>query len=345
MRLIGSVETKQQAERLAAYLLTRDIPTHCELEGPGWQIWGKDEDQIPQAKALLDEFRRHPDDPRYREAVDVAQKLAREQQKKLQQAKSNYVKMAGDRWNAPITKVAPFTVALVAICVIVALFLTQLGQDQDGATMRALAFSSISADQAQQILAEAADSDPVILQPGGLSWDNRLRLASLKNGEFWRSITPIFIHHGIFHLLFNMYMLVYFARQVESRYSSAWLAALVVMIAVPSNLAQCIAPQAWDGAPIGNLGTHWLMGLGGMSGVIYGLFGYVWMKMTFDPKAGMFVSMSTVAILLVWLVACMHPAFPMNIGNWAHGIGLVVGMILGYFPKLLSDLGIRQAGG
>ena len=71
-------------------------------------------------------------------------------------------------------------------------------------------------------------------------------------------------------------------------------------------------------------------------------FGYVWMKSTFDPKSNLYVSMSTVVILLVWLVACMHPAFPINVGNWAHGIGLIVGMAIGYFPKLLSDLGVGR---
>jgi GlpG protein len=343
MRLIGDVETRQQAERISAYLLTREISTHCEANGDRWQVWVKDEDQIERARQLLEEFKGQPNDPRYREAVDVAQKIAREREKKLQAAKGNYVQMTGDRWNAPITKVAPFTVALVVLSVIVALFLTGLGNDTDGAAMRALTFCSLSAEQAEPIVLNAPPSRPVQVIEG-VSWDNRLRFASILRGEIWRLVTPIFIHHGIFHLLFNMYMLVYFARQIEYRYSSAWLAALVVLIAVPSNAAECLAPMALDGAPIVNLGTHWMILLGGMSGVIYGLFGYVWMKVTFDPRAGMYLSVSTVVILLIWLVVCMLPAFPINIGNWAHGIGLATGMAIGYLPKLLSDLGVSRSG-
>ncbi|MGI9515943.1 MAG: hypothetical protein ACR2NP_02760, partial [Pirellulaceae bacterium] len=147
MRQIGSVQNQQQAERLSAYLMTREISTQCEQDGDKWMVWVKEEDQIDQAKALLNEFRDNPDEIKYREAIDVAQKITRENEKKLQQAKANYVQMTSDRWNAPIHKVAPFTVALVVISVIVALFLTQLGKDINGAAMRALAFCSIPGEQ------------------------------------------------------------------------------------------------------------------------------------------------------------------------------------------------------
>jgi len=343
MRLIGFVENVQQAERISAYLMTREISTHTEEDGEQVQIWVKDEDQLDQAKQLLEEFRENPDDVRYREAVDLAQAMIKQQQKKLQQTKANYVQMNNARWSAPIHQTAPFTVSIVVICTIVALFLTNLGKDRNGAAMRALSFCSISGEQGQLIVLTAPPSNPVEVNSNGQSWDNRLRFASLSQGEIWRAITPIFIHFGIIHLLFNMYMFVYFARQIEFRRNSLWLAALVVMIAIPSNLAQCLAPETWDGSSIANYGSHWLIPLGGMSGVIYGLFGYVWMKSTFDPKSGLFVSMSTVVILLVWLVLCMSPQ-PIigNVANWAHGIGLLAGMAIGYFPKLLSDLGIKR---
>lgn len=343
MRLIGNVESKQHADRITAFLITREISTHCEQEGEKWEIWVRDEDAIDPAKAHLAEFNANPDDVKYREAVDVAQKIAREKEKKLQEAKANYVQMTTDRWNAPITKVAPFTVALIAICAVVGLFLTNLGKDHHGSTFRALAFCSISSAEANKIIeaANGGESAPRSTVGAG-SFDNRLRLASIAKGELWRSITPIFIHHGIWHLLFNMYWLVIFGKQIEYRYGSFWLAVLVVLTAVPSNMAQCLVPGEWDGAPIINMGNHWTIGLGGMSGVLYGLFGYVWMKMIFDPKSGLYVSMTTAAILLIWMVACMHPSFPINIGNWAHGIGLLAGVTIGYLPKLMSDLGFGR---
>ena len=56
------------------------------------------------------------------------------------------------------------------------------------------------------------------------------------------------------------------------------------------------------------------------------------MKSTFDRGFGYRIPESTIVILLVWLVACMLP-INMGIGsvaNWAHGIGLAVGMAIGY---------------
>jgi len=236
MRLIGNVETKQQAERISAFLKTQEISTHCEIDGEVWEVWVRDEDQIEQAKVHLEQFRGDPDATEYRQAIDVAQKIARDQDKKNQEAKSNYVQMTRDRWSAPITKVAPFTVALIAISVVVFVFLTGMGKDPDGSAYRALAFASISKAEAVNIFEGAAEPTSASAETNSttsdfplnsVTFENRLRFASLANGEVWRAITPIFIHHGFVHLLFNMYMLFYFARQIEYRYSSLWSATVI----------------------------------------------------------------------------------------------------------------------
>ena len=72
---------------------------------------------------------------------------------------------------------------------------------------------------------------------------------------------------------------------------------------------------------------------GGMSGVVYGLFGYAWMKSTFDPQAGFRLSQITVIILMAWLVLCMTSAVG-SVANVAHVVGLVVGAAFGYLPIL-----------
>ena len=43
----------------------------------------------------------------------------------------------------------------------------------------------------------------------------------------------------------------------------------------------------------------------GMSGVIYALFGYVWMKGMYQPEQRMGVHPNTVNLMLIWLVVCM----------------------------------------
>ena len=51
----------------------------------------------------------------------------------------------------------------------------------------------------------------------------------------------------------------------------------------------------------------------------------------------MFMSQGTVTILIVWLFFCMTPFSEQvvgNVANWAHGVGLLVGMAAGYWPAI-----------
>lgn len=68
-----------------------------------------------------------------------------------------------------------------------------------------------------------------------------------------------------------------------------------------------------------------------MSGVVYALFGYVWMKGRYQPHLGMGVRQQTVLVMLGWLVLCMT-GWVGPIGNAAHVMGLIVGMAFGYVP-------------
>ena len=72
-----------------------------------------------------------------------------------------------------------------------------------------------------------------------------------------------------------------------------------------------------------------------MSGVIYGLFGYAWMRGRFDPSSGMQLNPQTVFILMAWLVICLVGIMP--IANVAHVSGLLVGMAIGYAPIWLEQ--------
>jgi GlpG protein len=65
-----------------------------------------------------------------------------------------------------------------------------------------------------------------------------------------------------------------------------------------------------------------------MSGVIYALFGYVWMKGIYQPEQGMAVSSANVNIMVIWLFACMTGMLG-PIANAAHFVGLAVGIAFG----------------
>jgi len=113
-----------------------------------------------------------------------------------------------------------------------------------------------------------------------------------------------------------------FGAMVESLKGTVRLAGLMLVIAVISNVAQAVGPDALGGSPAG----------GGMSGVVYGLFGYVWIKSTFLPEPGFYTSQGTVIILIAWLFLCMTPAMG-PVANIAHVVGLVVGMVVAYVPS------------
>src|SRR2546421_12848085 len=149
-------------------------------------------------------------------------------------------------------------------------------------------------------------------------------LVEIRHGEIWRLITPMLIHWTWLHIIFNMLWLRDLGSMIEARQSSLQLFLLVVVIAALSNLGQFFVS-----GPI----------FGGMSGVVYGLLGYIWIRGKFDPASGLYLHPSTVTMMLVWFVLCVASNFsPLpflrNIANTAHGVGLGVGMAWGYLSSL-----------
>ncbi|MDA7859467.1 rhomboid family intramembrane serine protease, partial [Mariniblastus sp.] len=113
--------------------------------------------------------------------------------------------------------------------------------------------------------------------------------------------------------------------------------------AIFSSLLQGIVPGSVGGSTPGlTPGGYWISAFGGMSGVVYGLFGFIWMKSTYDPNFGYRLSQSTIIILMGWMFFCMLPAemrqgigFGSNVANWAHGVGLIVGLAVGYATSVI----------
>ncbi len=145
------------------------------------------------------------------------------------------------------------------------------------------------------------------------AWEN------FDQGQYWRLITPIFIHFGIFHLAFNGLWLWVFGRPIELVYGSRHLLMLILMIGVSSNLCQYL----WEGPSL----------FGGLSGVLYGLLGYRWVRYKLAPTPAMMLPPGIVGFMLIWLVICMTGLVDLlmqgNIANAAHASGLVTGLAIG----------------
>ncbi|MCH2108070.1 MAG: rhomboid family intramembrane serine protease [Polyangiaceae bacterium] len=129
----------------------------------------------------------------------------------------------------------------------------------------------------------------------------------------WRLITPIFIHSGFLHIAFNLYWLYLLGGPIESRSGTLRFVLMVVIIAGFSNLAQFLMS-----GPL----------FGGLSGVVYGLFGYRWMYSRYCPQANLTLNKDTTTWMLAWLLISATGLVG-NVANSAHSFGLISGILLG----------------
>ena len=326
MRLIGELDNLDHANTFVAHLRTEGITSHLEQEGEIWEVWVKEEDFLARAADELETFQQNPTDAKYRVAVEKANQILREEEQKRKRIQKNIVNVSQDG----LPQKFPLTLLLIGISALVSL-LTNFGEEKRVSSVsQALAFVAVESPESVEIAQQAENRD-----------DLQLRLASVLRGEVWRLVTPIFIHHGVFHIVFNMIWLFQLGKMIEVRYKTFALAILVLSTAALSNLAQGIAPEALQGSVPGMRENFLLFsGFGGMSGVVYALFGFIWVKSIVDPSSRLMLPQSTVILLVAWLFFCMTPLpqewFNVRIANWAHGVGLLAGMIAGYLPTLLK---------
>ena len=141
----------------------------------------------------------------------------------------------------------------------------------------------------------------------------------LQKGEYWRLLTPAFLHFGLFHIAFNGLWVWEFGRRIEWLGGSRHMLMVLLVTAVISNIA-----QYWWGGP--SL-------FGGLSGVVYGLLGYLWIRNRAYPHPATALPPGILGFLLFWLVICMTGIVGALMGsavaNAAHTGGLLTGMFLG----------------
>ena len=138
----------------------------------------------------------------------------------------------------------------------------------------------------------------------------QLDLGLAFSGQLWRFVTPIFLHFGWLHIIFNMLWTYQLGGQIESVYSPKKLALLMIGIGICSNMGQALMS-----GPL----------FGGMSGVIYGLLGYSWGMTKWHPENNIYLDSSTMGFMMIWLVLCMSGIFG-PVANTAHVMGLVAGV-------------------
>ncbi len=313
MRFLGQINGRSAAESFVAYLLTQDITTQIEAIGEPtsgakadcWEIWVRDEDQLQQARSELTQFVDNPRDAKYASARTQAKSILAEREKKKQQATRNMRRIDMRRTSglAGGRSIPPLTLTLLILSIGITL-LSSFGNPKPSnewgqAIVKKLSFVS-SVDYRE------SDGDPA---------------ASLKRGELWRMVTPIFLHLNMFHLAMNMFVLVSLGRIVERWVGTPRFALFVLLLAVGPNLFQGLSPAWMHGSPQ----------FGGISGVLYGLFGYVWVRSSIDPSLGISIPFPIVVLFVGMIVVGLSGVIP----NWhyadlCHLGGLLIGSAVAF---------------
>jgi membrane associated rhomboid family serine protease len=137
--------------------------------------------------------------------------------------------------------------------------------------------------------------------------------AMIRRGELWRLVTSIFPHASLLHLAFNIYWLWVFGTLVEQVYGHLKTAALLALFALGSGAVE----------------FAFALGGVGLSGVGYGLFGFLWVLSRYDDRFRDAVDQKTVQLFVAWFVFCigMTVLHIFAVGNIAHGVGLVLGAL------------------
>ncbi|GAA0207648.1 hypothetical protein GCM10009123_13940 [Kangiella japonica] len=151
----------------------------------------------------------------------------------------------------------------------------------------------------------------------------------IQQGQLHRLVTPIFLHFMIgslpIHLIFNMMWLWDLGGSIEKDRGPWYLLTLVLIIGIASNMAQYFTEYWMEGY----VSSRYIFG--GMSGVVYGLLGFIFMRRKFDPFYRVPLHPGIMQFMLIWLVLgfVLNSTGMVGIANAAHLIGLVAGGALG----------------
>ncbi|MDQ2078009.1 rhomboid family intramembrane serine protease [Marinimicrobium sp. ABcell2] len=141
----------------------------------------------------------------------------------------------------------------------------------------------------------------------------------IGSGELWRLFTPAFLHFGIFHIVFNGLWLWELGRRLEVAVGWRQYLMFVLITGTLANIAQ----YYWSGPSL----------FGGMSGVVYALVGYIWMRQRQAPHPVLAVPPGIIGFMLVFLIIGLTGIIDQfmqgSVANGAHVGGLMAGMAWG----------------
>ena len=161
---------------------------------------------------------------------------------------------------------------------------------------------------------------------------NSFETTYMQNNEWWRLITPMFIHFSLTHLVFNCLWIYVLGSKIEQIDGHITFINLVIFSSIISNLAQHF------------FGESALFG--GLSGVIYGLLGYC-MIIEIDTKQERYdLPPALYLFMLIWLILGFLGILNLfgfgNVANYAHLGGLISGIIFAMITRYVFIRDINE---
>ena len=146
--------------------------------------------------------------------------------------------------------------------------------------------------------------------------------------QWWRLISPMFIHFSFAHLAFNCLWIYILGEKIERVDNSITFLMLIIFSSICSNYLQFL----WTGSSL----------FGGLSGVIYGLIGYC-MILEMDADYDRYQLPSGLYLfMIVWLILGFLGILDLfgfgSVANFAHLGGLVSGIL---FAIIYKNINVR----
>ena len=146
----------------------------------------------------------------------------------------------------------------------------------------------------------------------------------LIDSQWWRLISPMFIHFSFAHLAFNCLWVYILGEKIEKINGSIIFILLVLISSIASNLSQFY----WTSSNL----------FGGLSGVIYGLLGFcliIEMESKYDHYG---LPPALYLFMIVWLILGFVGILDLfgfgSVANFAHLGGLISGIIFAMIYRI-----------
>lgn len=322
MRKLATFQDTTRAAALDGQLSEAEIPTVLRSAeaggGGGREVWVVSEQDVARARAVLQTFLAETPEPGLiaeRSPVpsllapapapaegSATSTTATAPQPAQRPAQTADTSSRGQKlWRA--MRSAPVTSGLMIVSALVGLY-TELGDNRP---------------RVEQ-LTIARPPDGHFTDWSWNSWGD------LQAGQWWRLITPIFLHFHPFHLLFNVFWLRDLGMPAERYQGSGPFIMLVLLSAALSNAAQLMFGHSPN--------------FGGLSGVVYALIGYLWARGRADPHSGIAVPNSWVVFFVVWMAlgftGVLNSLLGGGVANYCHLGGFAAGTLYGYIAAKIA---------